>query len=271
MLKLLIDVGNSRIKWAVADGNRLLLTGAVASVEQLKDKFSKNTSLSNTDLLNAQVSINDIGECVIAAVGCVQKVAQLVQWAGQKDISCKQLQTSLASHGIRCAYRDSSAWGVDRWLALLGARSSLSDVNQKASIAVVDCGTAITLDVMDGEGRHLGGLITTGLGLMRAGLNAQTENISVSANNAVMQLASDTATAVTVGTASSALGFLQWIRDNSQYYLEGSTENAIDYWFLTGGDALTLAGLAKTMNCDFDWIVEPNLVLHGMRVAANAL
>ena len=60
-------------------------------------------------------------------------------------------------HGVRNAYQPAEAIGVDRWLCLLGA----ADLTQH-DVMIVDAGSAITVDLLRGDGQHLGGAILPG-------------------------------------------------------------------------------------------------------------
>ena len=77
--------------------------------------------------------------------------------------------------GVTNAYTDFTQLGVDRWLALLAAWTT-----HRRPTCIVDCGTAVTIDGLDGQGRHLGGLIVPGFDLMQRLLIERTQGISVS-------------------------------------------------------------------------------------------
>ena len=75
--------------------------------------------------------------------------------------------------GVTCTYRDLRQLGVDRWLGVLGAWQ-----RARRATCVVNSGTATTVDAVDDSGRHLGGLIIPGLGLMEDSLLKRTSDIA---------------------------------------------------------------------------------------------
>lgn len=75
--------------------------------------------------------------------------------------------------GFKNGYLDKNKLGLDRWLAMLGA----FNLSMKKPCIVIDMGTAITIDAVNGSGVHVGGYICPGLGLMRNALQSNTRRI----------------------------------------------------------------------------------------------
>ena len=121
------------------------------------------------------------------------------------------------------------------------------------SVLVADAGTALTLDFIDADSRHQGGLITPGVVTMRGALRQQTQLRPRSSREATGWLSRDTDTAIAAGTLRSAICLL----DNAVKDL------APDRLLLTGGDAERLAA-----HLAYDWHVKPNLVLEGLALHA---
>ena len=67
------------------------------------------------------------------------------------------LRAKPAGHGVSNSYPEPEALGSDRWLALIAARQLFN-----GPLAVIDCGTAVTVDALSGEGKFLGGVISAG-------------------------------------------------------------------------------------------------------------
>ena len=80
--------------------------------------------------------------------------------------------------GVRNAYERPELLGVDRWAALVGAYARLRAAGGRSPVCVADAGTALTIDALASDGRHLGGLILPGIALQRTALLASTADIA---------------------------------------------------------------------------------------------
>lgn len=167
-MKLLIDIGNTRIKWAACEDGVLTRSGesAYRSSGESPGHFLEAIEGEPARVLAANVAGGEIGRTVAAAIQA--------RWS----ISVEFAETQPAAGEIRNAYEDYRQMGVDRWLAILAARDQY-----RQAVCVVDAGTAVTVDQVDAAGRHLGGVIVPGLDLMRRALMADTGDIErLSAN-----------------------------------------------------------------------------------------
>lgn len=163
MRALLLDVGNTRVKWGVLDGNRLRRTGHIAQqriseqgLGALTAKLPRNVDVVLASNVSGATFATRLSGVIGLHCGCD------VQFAKSERESC----------GVRNGYRQPRRLGVDRWLAMIGAWSEI-----ESSCVVVDAGTAVTIDVIDDDGRHLGGQIIPGVNLMAAALAASTSDI----------------------------------------------------------------------------------------------
>ena len=155
--------------------------------------------------------------------------------------------------GVTCGYDEPTRLGVDRWLALVAAWNAV-----RRAVAVVDLGTAATLDFVTADGRHQGGYIVPGLGLMAAALARETAGVRV-AGDLAPDLGPGRSTAQAVRRGSTAM-LLDFIAASVARFAEvGSDSPEV---FLTGGDAELLAG-----RLPFRVRVEPDLVLDGLALA----
>ena len=152
--------------------------------------------------------------------------------------------------GVRNAYAEPERLGVDRWLAMLAGFAEVG-----GAVCVLDCGSAITADLVDADGDHRGGYIVPGLAMMRASLLAETDRVRFGA--AVTGTGGapghNTAEAVGGGTLLAAAGFLAAARARFARDCPGATV------LLTGGDAQTIAACV-----DFPLQLRPQLVLDGL-------
>lgn len=147
--------------------------------------------------------------------------------------------------GVVSAYLEPQRLGVDRWLALIALRE------RAESICVVDCGTAITLDVLHADGRHLGGYILPGLSMMAAALQQETRRVRFDVTDVAMSLGlgRSTAEAVRHGALAAVVALIE------REVADGGLSLV-----LTGGDAATVAA---ELACPY--VLEPELLLHGLQ------
>ncbi len=151
------------------------------------------------------------------------------------------------------AYSDISEYGIDRWMALIAAWKKY-----QSPVCVVDCGTAVTIDVLGENGIHIGGLIVPGLNTMQQSLFKQTSGIPESIDPAGVDLAINTRQAVANGCALALVSLVEHVINTSEV-----NENIM--CLLTGGEADLISDLLKARHS-----IEPHLVLEGLAIyAAN--
>ncbi len=246
-MRLLIDIGNTRIKWAFDSGNDLQDVGealhrdmpaaaAMAFVSEL------------TETPDAIFAVN------VAGIELEKGLQQAV--AGRFGVPLQMVRTSGQCGDVTNGYISIEQLGADRWAALVGAWHQC-----RGSAVVVDVGTAITIDLVAADGRHLGGIIVPGIDLMRAALNSDTSDISGFAGNSKGPVPGhdwfgrDTLSAVQRGTLFNARAVIEQAIE--EFAGEGNTPAV----FVTGGDALLVTPLISVP-------VEhrPLLVLEGLRL-----
>ncbi|HET7568972.1 MAG TPA: type III pantothenate kinase [Gammaproteobacteria bacterium] len=241
-MNLLIDIGNSRIKWAFADGATLGET-QVAPTRPFPDGFAAIGAMSETPV-----------RIICANVAGAEAAEAVTAWADERySLAPILLRAEGHAFGIRNAYGEPDRLGADRWAALIGARR-----RSDKAVCVVDCGTAITVDLLDDDGRHRGGLIGPGVATMRRALYGTTAGIADEGEGAVAPLAADTRSAVTAGTLYMAAAFIDRARAETEATLARDVP-----CLLTGGDAPILAPLLRGR-----YEMAPDLVLEGLAVIA---
>lgn len=227
-MNLYVDIGNTRVKWAVGDAlqahDALVLAATPDWVQRLP--------------------LAGVQRVVVASVAQAAAVAELRAQAARHGVPVHVVRTGARAGSVVNGYPQPEALGVDRWMTCLAAHA-----RAPGSVLIADAGTATTLDWLDAEGRHGGGLITAGLGAMRSTLRANTQ---LRADDARLQrhwLATDTDTAIAIGTLRSAVALL----DNAV------ADMRPERLLLTGGDAERLAPYLA-----HDWEMAPQLVLEGL-------
>lgn len=149
---LLLDVGNTRVKWAWLEYLKLAPAGAVAH-DATHRSWQREIE---ADGLRP-------GRIVVGSVAGPSFAAALTLWARDHyRVEPEFVSSSAELCGVRNAYPRPAALGVDRWLALVGAWR-----NRPQPTLIVSGGTAVTIDTLDGGGRHCGGLIVPGVQVMR--------------------------------------------------------------------------------------------------------
>jgi len=160
-MKLLVDIGNSRVKWAFGTTAGFVALGE--ATHTVREEFRA--------LLDAGY---EPGEIRVANVAGAEAEARVVGSLQESFGIAPVLARSAASGaGVRNGYGDPSQLGVDRWLAICAAFD-----RYRAPVCVVDTGTATTIDVVDAGGQHLGGLILPGLTLMQSALFGNTGDLA---------------------------------------------------------------------------------------------
>ncbi len=157
---LLLDAGNTRLKWAYVSEGEWLRQGTVENpgLASLREAFA---GVPEPDrILASNVAGDAVAQHLCAACAAWKSRVEFIRAVREQ---C----------GVRNGYREPGQLGSDRWAALIAAWN-----RQRAACLVVNCGTATTVDALSGEGEFLGGLILPGLDMMRNGLVAGTAQLS---------------------------------------------------------------------------------------------
>lgn len=162
-MNLLVDIGNTRVKWACVDGESLFG----------HDSFTYTRYTLAELLARHWRSLAQPDQVYIASVVDVQTTARLQEYIRTTwSLEPRQAVTEKERSGVTNAYTEVSTMGVDRWLAMLAVWN-----RYKRPVCVIDCGTAVTVDVVLAGGRHAGGFILPGLSLMSSSLVRETHGI----------------------------------------------------------------------------------------------
>jgi type III pantothenate kinase len=199
---------------------------------------------------------------VAANVAGPQAAAVLAAWIQERwGVSIEYVHSTAEACGVRNGYKRPETLGVDRWLALIAARHFVN-----GAVCIVDCGTAITCDVISASGEHLGGQIAPGLHAMKASLVANTQVIEP-ANEAPEELgllAGDTASAMETGCMWAVIAYLDRIIVEINEWLKVPMQVIV-----TGGDAPKLLPYLGEHFAAGHWRHEPDWVLRGLQILAS--
>lgn len=239
---VLFDLGNSRCKWCLWDQGVIRVQGAVA--------YTADGRLPGALFER----LEDLPEAPVAAMACTVSAPELLETLEhrlQRRYGCQlqRFRTLARSGDVINAYPHPDSLGADRWAALLGARQRYT-----GALCIVDCGTAVTLDVLHADGRHAGGLIFPGLTLARRALSIGAHRLQDPGEGALPLLSNDTPTAIRAGTFHALAGGIEALKartaDASATPVTG---------ILTGGDAPSVARALGP-----DWRVDGELIFAGM-------
>jgi type III pantothenate kinase len=238
MMSLLIDIGNSRLKWAVLEDNQLEFGQALV-----------NSDINQQELVNLWKDIPEQSRVICASVakGELLELVFTVVLLLWPKIEIIPVKVKSKAYGVGIAYQKPEKMGVDRWLGLIAVWKQYA-----LPACIVDCGTAITIDLIDAKGHHQGGMICPGLRLMKTSLADGTEALPFNEKTYAIEPASFTEAAIYSGTLLAVTGLIE------QVYAMQTTSLLL---ILTGGDAELIAKNIKTQH-----IIDSNLVLHGLAI-----
>lgn len=203
---LAIDIGNTRLKWALfeapAPHARLLEHGAVflENIEHLAE--ADWSRLAEPDAV--------LGCCVASDAVRRRVVDQLHElW----DVTPRWVVASAHEGGVSNGYDHPSRLGADRWVAMIGARDRLIGSARGRPLIVVMVGTAVTVDALDADGCFLGGLILPGHGIMLRALEGGTAGLRVPTGD-VCDFPCNTSDALTTGGTYAITGAIERLHRN---------------------------------------------------------
>jgi type III pantothenate kinase len=247
-MKLLVDIGNSRVKWAVLDGGRL--------GEQQAASYARWTQQDWQRELFAAPGIHDVLAASVSSApsAALDAAARLATGRPSAFVS-----TSREAGGVRNAYREPQLLGVDRWLAVIAGHAATS-----GACCVADVGTAATFDAVTASGEHLGGFIIPGPDLMVHSLHGGTADLAshtaASGASAGAPLADNTRDAIERGCRLAVAAMID--RGVADVESRLGTHAVL---LVTGGAAPAVTPLLRSPAT-----LVPDLVLRGLTVLAGA-
>lgn len=239
---LLVDQGNTRLKWVLASKEKLRKHTAGQGDLQAFSDAARTGELGRPDTV------------LISSVTSGASAARLADFCqAQWQVKTTSLRTTERLGGVRNGYREPEKLGVDRWLAIAGAVARYGK-----PVVVWDLGTAATLDAVDATGQHIGGMIYPGPVTMLNALRRDTRlRVPEGFEHASAGPGRSTATCIGNGVFAAQLGALNQFLRSTKEQLGG-----VPGLVLTGGAAKDIAPLL-----DFPVIHDPWLVFRGMLIA----
>ncbi len=237
-MTLLFDIGNSRIKWQASghfcESPNAFSYNSEELVAQL-DRYLQLCDMPDQDVVIVSVASEEINR-------------QIESWITDRwHVRVRFLRSESKWKMLSNGYASATALGADRWYALIGAVSQYS-----SPLLVCDIGSAVTIDIVDQSGVHLGGYITPGLEMMIRSLSSDT-NIDIQytrLGREVGSIPNNTYSAIVEGCLWSIASHIDSI--NERLELKSTI-------VLTGGDAEIISPM---LNCGA--IIDKNLIFHGI-------
>ena len=242
---LLFDIGNTRLKWGYWSDGRISKTGDLTHDQIHENGFAALTSRLPRKVTHALA-------CNVAGTGVATKLSGVIGLHCDTDLRFARCDKS--AYGVTTSYKQPRRLGVDRWVAMIGAWNEL-----KSALCIVDAGTAMTIDVIDRSGQHIGGQIIPGIHLMGDSLRSKTSDIAAATKKSrdpgdgLGVFGKNTDDAIAYGALTAVCGAIE--RSAKRIRSAGMRPKIV----LTGGDA---SRILKQLNSNA--IHRPHLVLQGL-------
>ena len=236
-MTLLMDLGNTCFKWKGGD--------AQGSVVHKGDDLA---ALLNSSL----ITLSPPAKIALSNVAGDQLEKIVIDWCSLHWPEAKLILAKVKNPvpALASNYRSDSL-GVDRWLAMLAIASNKNSV----PFIVVDCGSAVTIDAVNGASVHTGGVIMPGLSMLHASLVAGADAIQKAPTATTSVMAVTTDDALSAGCINTLVAGVDAIVNKMKIALK--TDEVACY--LTGGDVDEIQSLLKT-----DVLLKPELVFDGL-------
>lgn len=231
-----VDVGNSAVKFGAFDGERLVATERIEAGRSLAEDVIPPAHLAGADV-------------VAALASSPARAREFEAWCPRPVVWV----SDAARAAFRTSYLRVHDLGLDRIAAVAGARA----LTGSARLAVVDAGTAVTVDALDAGGTLVAVAIAPGLRAAAHGLREAAPHLPLAATGpgAVRVPALGTADSLRAGALLGLAGAVDRLLDEA-----ARAVGALDAVVLTGGDAAAVGPHLRTQHR-----VEPHVVLIGIR------
>ncbi len=254
---LLIDAGNTRIKWAVAGRERAgpgrwLHEGALA----------RGDAAQLADAWRAVGPVHAAWVSNVAGPGLRGSLEASLKEAFGPGIAIEWFASTPERAGLRNGYRNPAQLGCDRFAAAIGARSLFPGED----LLVATCGTATTIDAVSADGVFEGGMILPGLGTMATSLALSTAQLPQIGEVAppAQAFADNTVDAIVSGCIAAQAGAIEHALAERRRARPGGALRCL----LAGGAGAVLAPHLALGDVPLEKV--DNLVLIGLHAAATS-
>lgn len=238
---LLLDGGNSRLKWAWVEN------GTFATVGSAPYRDLSPLGAEWAEKADERVRIVGCAVCGELKKAQVQEqIARPIEW----------LPSVHQALGIRNHYRRPEEHGADRWFNALGSRRF-----SRNACVVVSCGTAVTVDALTDDGHYLGGTIMPGFHLMKESLAVRTANLNRPAGKRY-PFPTTTSNAIASGMMDAVCGSIMMMHGRLKEKIGAG--KPVDVVMTGGGAAKVAEALPPAFLAENTVRVADNLVIHGL-------
>ena len=210
-MKLLLDLGNSALKWAIRDSHGI---GPLHSQPLTGDTPPGWRRLPQPTAIG------------LSSVASDAQTRTVIEWCQQHwNCPVQRLLAQASAAGVRNAYPRPQDLGSDRWMTLIAAHRLWPGAH-----CIVDAGSALTIDLLSADGQHQGGYITPGYRAMSSALHANTRLTppdSAAARGHHAGISTDDC--INAGINGALIGLIQ--------HVHGEFEHGSSRLIITGGDA----------------------------------
>ena len=249
---LLVDIGNTSIKWALNESGHLMDMLQLQYPEDVSDIFF-------IECLGKVNKPNKVFVTCVAGSEVWQAFTDAINTLWY--INVERVISKSNGYGLINGYEKPAELGSDRWCALIGAYHEAD-----SGVIVIDCGSAITIDIVNQSGEHLGGYILPGLTMMKKNLGLNTAQVKVNTSSLegnTISPAHSTSGCVAAGVNLAAVSTIEAVI--KQQLTHRSDSNSRDLkCFITGGDADLVAEHMTTEIVNME-----NLVIRGLTFIAE--
>lgn len=205
-MKLLVDIGNTRVKLAVLEKNTLRLVAAVPTQDVTLMRQALDEELAKLGAIESAWGVS-VGHLA---------VAQAVQAALPPHLNMQWVQATAKAAGVVNRYPEPQQLGADRWVGVIGlTRHFPFDGEEGASAVLVNFGTATTIDTLGPDKVFRGGLILPGVAMMQSALARGTARLP-QVRGEVVDNPIGTASAIASGIAAAQIGAVKRQLDIAQ-------------------------------------------------------
>jgi len=238
-MRLLIDVGNTQVKYVFQ------ASGVSAP---LSDIVYLNYHAFKAQL--SQGKFSQVSEVILANVHGNQVHDAIEKWVADYNIAFVQVHSSANAFGISSSYQQPESLGVDRWLAMIGAKQLYPQQN----LLIIDAGTATTVDLLAANGQHFGGWIMPGVQTLFDSLLTRTTKIIARPKvTASISFGQDSSNCLNHGSWAMTIGAIK------EAIIQANSLLTLDKVLITGGNGEQIAKLMAE-HCQ----LEPKLVFLGL-------
>ncbi|MBI3713284.1 MAG: type III pantothenate kinase [Burkholderiales bacterium] len=267
---LIIDVGNTCLKWALLDVSALLAWDVAQTPTA---PWARSGSLAHHELAELSSALSDVvlTDCLISNVAAhqVQVELEIILRTLAPDLPITKFVSSPSCAGLTNRYLEPHKLGSDRFASAIAAHSLFPE----CALVVATCGTATTIDVVTVNGEFAGGMIAPGLQVMAASLAKNTAQLPDIAdlikNEAVHEVfARSTELAIASGCLHAQVGAIL----SALLTLKASEAKSPVQLVISGGAAPYILPLLAPhlQGLHFQWQHVANLVLTGLAIVAKS-